>query len=139
MILVIHELVTTLTQNLTADKNTILDAVRPHLYRHGHPAGSLQIQVYDASDVLLSTSNSVAISDIGTANYFHGYVRFDVNAGLKRNQVYKFRLVATGYSFSESGYIAWSNDYDLKKYSYVSPEDAIHAPLDIELYERTTR
>lgn len=139
MKLVVHELSSTLEQELLSDKNTILESVRPHLYRHGHPDGSLQIEVLDDSDTVIGTSNSVPISTIGSQDYFHGYVRFDVNAGLKRDQFYKFRLLTSGYTFSESAYIGWCGDYDLKKYPYSSPVEPIHSPLDLELYERTTR
>lgn len=142
MKLCVHELTASgVEQVLTAPKNTVLVAVRPHLYRHNLPAGTLAIEIRDASDTLLATSNSVNIADIGSDNFYHGYIRFDVSVGLKKDQQYKFRLVgADGYTFDESAYVGWCNDFDLSKYEagYV-PASLLQRPLDLECWERKVR
>jgi hypothetical protein len=144
MRLVVHELLTGATdlqQIVTPDRNTIVEAIRPHLYRHNFASGSLKVQILDGSDVLLAESAAVAISSIDTANYFHGYVRFDVTAYLAKDTPYKVRLVnAGGYTFSEAAYVGWVNGYDLGKYppSTVPANDQYY-PLDLEIWERTVK
>jgi hypothetical protein len=47
MKLIVHELeVDGVEQKLTATKNVIVEAVRPHLYRHNFPTGSLKVEIY---------------------------------------------------------------------------------------------
>lgn len=142
MKLIVHELKASgLTQLFRAEKNYILEAVRPHIYRHNWPSGTLKVQVLDEDDNLLSESNPVNISEIGQADFFHGYVRFMVRVGLKKDHNYKFKIVGeSGYTFDESGYIAVANDYDLRKYTPSNPNvDGLYAPLDIELWARSPR
>ncbi len=127
-------------QEMTPTKNIIVEAIRPHLYRHLFATGSLKVQVLDSMDVLLGESATVDISDIGDLDYFHGYVRFLVNAALQANETYKFKLVGDdGYTFDESAYIGWCNGFDLAKYpnSY-SPTTDLSNSLDLEIWERKT-
>jgi len=140
--LIIHELTGSgITQSLIPDSEVILAAVRPHIYRHNWPTGSIKIQVLDESDVLLAESEVVDIADIGTQNFFHGYVQFNTNVGLRKDTLYKFKVVGlNGYSFSEASYCGVCNDFDLRKYpaSYDLSE-GLRAPLDIELWSKSTR
>lgn len=132
MKLVVHELKTVLSQKINLDRNHFLEAVRPHLYRHSWPAGSLSMQILESGLVLVE-SEPVAISAIGTAEFFHGHVRFLMNAGLKRGVEYEMRLLADGYSFGEEAYIGWCNRFDEVDLHYAQ------APLDLELFERTAK
>jgi hypothetical protein len=138
----LHELEASgLVQALVPEKNLMLEAVRPHLYRHNWPTGSLKVQVLDSDDNVLAESASVDIEDIGSQNFFHGYVRFLVNVGLVKDETYKFKIVGEdGYSFDESAYIGVCTDYDLRKYEpQETPAGGIYAPLDLELWVRSTR
>lgn len=139
MKLVVHELTASgVSQELRPEKNMILAAVRPHIYRHSTPSGQLSLQVFDESDVMVAESESVNIADIGSAPFFHGYVTFAINGGLKKDHKYTFRLVGSGYSFSESSYVGWCSGFDLGKYpSTYTVDDMIKVPLDIEIWERT--
>lgn len=138
MTLVIHELTSNLDQVITTpDRDIIVEAIRPHIYRHRFPTGSLKIQIYDSLNALVSESEVIQISDIGTLGFFHGYVRFYINAYLAKNSSYKIRLVSQGgYTFDESAYCAWVNGYDLAKYQPSLPlPDGISFPLDYEIWE----
>lgn len=120
------------------DNNTQVAAIRPHLYRHNFATGSLFIEVQDTNNRIIATSNTIAISAIGTLDFFHGYVRFDIEASLKANTVYDISLRSTGgYTFAESAYIGWVNDFDLAKYdkNYV-PANSFKDALDMEIWER---
>jgi hypothetical protein len=125
----------------TSAKNSIGYAVRPHLYRHNYASGSLKVEIYDESDVLLATSESIAIADIVGPNeddFFHGYVSFQVNVGFKKDQTYKFKLVSEGgYTFNESAYIGWCSGFDLGKYPPTyTPTSSLNYPFDLEVWER---
>ncbi len=138
MKLIVHELQTSLTQNLTTNKIIQVVAVRPHIYRHNMPIGTLKVEIRTAGNVLVATSESIDISDIGAEAFFHGYVRFSVSAFLDKDTEYKFLLVGEdGYSFDESAYIGWCNGFDLGKYTpAVEPISSFHYPLDLEVWER---
>lgn len=142
MKLVVHELTASgIIQELTPDKNLILAAVRPHIYRHNWPTGSLKVQVLNASDDVIAESEEISISNIGSQNFFHGYVRFLVSVGLQKDETYKFKLVGTnGYAFSESAYCGACNDFDLRKYSpNYSPAEGLRAPIDLEVWTLSPR
>jgi hypothetical protein len=142
MKLVVHELNGSgLEQEYTPEKNTILEAVRPHIYRHNWPSGSLKVQILDADDIVLIESETINISAIGSQDFFHGYVTFLINYGLVKNETYKFKVVGEGgYSFSESAYIGLCNDFDLRKYDPAfTPHDGMKSALDLELWSRSTR
>ncbi len=142
MKLIVHELeAVALEQSLTASRNILVEAVRPHIYRHNLPTGSLKVRIRNSSDVLVAESEEVEIADIGSDNFFHGYVRFFINAYLASGQTYKFQLIGTdGYTFGEAAYCGWVNAYDLNKYllSYVAV-DSLRSPLDIEIWERKVK
>jgi hypothetical protein len=140
--LIVHELTDNdLAQELICPENMSVIAVRPHIYRHNFATGSLQIQILNDSDELMVESEEVDISDIGTSDYFHGYVRFDVSVGMQKGQAYKIKLVGlNGYSFTEDSYCGICNDYDLRKYDTdFSPSEGVYAPLDIEIWKITSR
>jgi hypothetical protein len=137
--LIVHELkASALVQQMTPTKNVSVVAVRPHLYRHNFATGSLKIQITDDSDAVIAESNELAIDDLGTMDYAHGYYRFDINAVLRSGVTYKFKLVGgDGYSFDESAYVGWCNGYDLGKYPMdVTPTDSLNYPLALEIWER---
>ena len=141
MKLIVHELKESgVTQVLKPNRNVMVEAVRPHIYRHNLPAGEFFLEILNADEEVIATSAPVLASSIGGNSFFHGYVRFDIKAGLKKNQVYTFRLSATDYEFSESAYIAWVNGFDLGKYPLPNQAaTSIQAPLDLEVWERKVR
>lgn len=142
MKLVVHELKDDgVSQVLRATRNVIVEAIRPHIYRHNFAAGSLKVQILDSENTLVAESEAVNISSIGSEDFFHGYVRFYINAYLAKDQDYKFKLVgAGGYSFSEAAYIGWCNGFDLGKYTKTySNMNSLQEPLDLEVWERKVR
>lgn len=113
-------------------------ALRPHIYKHLNPAGSLKLQLRDASGTLLKESDAVTIQSITDASgdYFHGYVKFTLEAGLLPETTYRLRLSTTGYSHSESAYIGWCRDFDLQKYDAdFTPESGVSSALGVEIWE----
>jgi hypothetical protein len=140
MKLVVYELETSITQEIETDEIILLESIRPHLYKHNNPAGSLFLEIRNLSDDLLFTSESVTIQSIHDAAgeaYFHGVVEFPINASLAKNTKYNIILKSSGYSFSELSYIGWCNGYDLKvvENSYVPAGDLADA-LIMEFWER---
>jgi hypothetical protein len=142
MKLIVHELTGAgLEQIVTPTKNTIVVAVRPHLYRHNFATGSLKVQVLTEGDVLINESETVDIADIGEMDFFHGYVRFDVSAYLAKDTAYKIKLVGgDGYTFDDSAYCGWANGFDLQKYpTNEAPSNSFEYPFDLEIWERTEK
>lgn len=137
MKLLVTELDSTIIQTYKSLKYTQVYALRPHIYRHNFPTGSLKMQIKDMSDNLIAESEVIAIEDIGSDDFFHGYVRFEVSALLNKDQTYKFILVSgDGYSFAEGSYCGWCNGYDLGKYDPTyEPDTSFHYPLDLEVWE----
>jgi hypothetical protein len=136
--LLAYELKSSLYQELATDHHVhSVYAIRPHLLRFGSPAGTLTMEIRDSSGQVMFTSETIAISSIGSGSYWHGYVRFLLSGHLSKFTNYRIGLVAGGgYSFSESGYIAWCNGFDLGKYAG-SYANAVgwSAPLDLEIWE----
>lgn len=138
MTLIVHELRDSLIeQEIVPHKNTLVEAIRPHVYRKNSPSGSITLTIEDSLGNVLG-SDTVAIADIGNEAYFHGYVRFEIIAGLKKGQAYKIKISgADGYSFDESAFVGWCDGFDLGKYEPTG--DFSTAPLDQEIWERKTK
>jgi hypothetical protein len=136
--LLVDELQSSLYQEVTATKNFDLVAIRPHLYKHRNPSGNLTVELQDGNGELILASDVVNISAISAANFFHGYIRFDLIKPILEGQVYRIALIpGGGYSFSENAYIGWCRDYDLRKYTATySPNTGHASALDFEAWER---
>lgn len=126
-------------QPVTTDENVIhITAIRPHLYKHLAPAGSFYIQIQDANGKKIANSNSLTAANISASNYFHGYVRFDINASLFPETQYRIALKSSGYSYSDSAYIGWCTDYDLRKYTLTGFATGEAWALDMEIWQLKT-
>ena len=136
MKLIVQEIATSVSQKLRPYRNVQIEAIRPCIYVHNKPAGALKVTVSTTDGLLIAESSEVNISDMTTLPYFHGYVRFDVSAHLKRDVEYMVSVVAgSGYTFSESGYVGVCNDFDARKYE--TDTNVAHprnAPLDLEVW-----
>lgn len=138
MKLVVIELGNSLVQTVAVGSKSIqLYAIRPHLYRHNLPTGSLTVQVQDALGNVINLSDTISISSIGSGTYWHGYQRFLISTMLQKNTTYQIALVASGgYTFSESAYVGWCNDFDLRKVpANFTPNFGTNAALDMEFWE----
>lgn len=130
----------TVYQQIVADKNMFVVALRPHLYIHGSPAGSVKVQVLDTNNRVVAESATQTITSLKTESYAHGYIKFDINASLRKGTSYRLAVVCGGgYTFSESNYIGVCLDWDSPKVecSY-SPNTGFNAALDFEIWERLT-
>lgn len=141
MTLIVHELgldATPTFQELTPSKNTIVEAVRPHIIRYASPSGSLQVRIADSTGATIATSEVVSMASIGTGTYWHGHIKFDVDTYLRKDTTYRFYIEGvSGYSFSESAYIGVCKEFENKKYpaSY-TPSTDFDSALDLEIWER---
>lgn len=138
MKLIVEELVTNLQQKITVGATAqIIKHIRPHIYKHLAPAGSLKVQILNSSQTLIVESSAVTIASITTAsgNYCHGYVKFDINAVLAPETDYYIRLTSTGYTYSNSAFIGWCKDFDLRHYDAdYTPSSGILSAFDMELW-----
>lgn len=92
---------------LVKDANQHITAVRLHIYKHGSPAGSLYVQLQDASGNKMKDSDAVTIASLSSLSYFHGMVKFSITASLKRNTAYWLELKGSGYSYGANAHVAW--------------------------------
>ena len=123
-----------LYQEISPTENQNLYAVRPHIYKHLAPAGSLFMQIQDSLGSVIANSETIAISTISSANYFHGYVRFLFNVSLKADTIYRLSMRSVGYNYSSSAYIGWVKDWDLKKYNDSYSALTTSSALDFEAW-----
>lgn len=141
MTLIVHELTGSgLSQIVRRDRNTIVEAIRPHLYRHNFATGSLKIQILDGA-TLVAESALVPISSITTAPFFHGLVRFEIDAYLAKDTDYTVKLVGEdGYTFDELSYVGWCVGFDLGHYDPTyEASSLLDYPLDLEIWSRSER
>lgn len=137
MKLFVQEVRTSLSQTITVGTSNIqVSAIRPHLIRWLAPAGTLTVQIWDANGNLVESSAAQSIASLGIGNYWHGYQRFYLNSMLRAGGVYKIAVVSSGYTFSESAYFGWVNDFDLRKVpATFTPSAGAAAAFDLELWE----
>lgn len=138
MRLLVDELYDSLYQQVTATKNFDLTAIRPHIYKHNSPSGNLKILLQDENGKLVASSNAVPIASIATLAFAHKYIRFDISHPIKGGLIYRIALEHLGgYAFSESAYIGWCRDFDLRKYEATyTPNTGYSSALDFEAWER---
>lgn len=140
MQLVVHELVSSLYQEMTTTKAVMIAAIRPKLYIHGSPAGSIVIHIRGPLGNLIAESDFVSIASLKTAAYAHKYYRFDVSAFLQAGKTFRVYLASTGYTFNESAYVGWCNDFDLRKYDPAyEVATPFNSPLDLEVWTRSLK
>lgn len=139
MKLIVNDLTAgSLYQNISPTSNQNIEAIRPHLYIEGNPAGSLKIQILNSAGDLIAESALVTIASITTAAYFHGYVRFYINASLASGVTYRVKLASSGYTYALGSCVSWCNDYEFKKYEYTyTPSTQDLKPLDMEIWTRS--
>lgn len=121
----------------TGAKDIVVEYIRPHLYKHLSPAGSLTVSIKDATDTTtIATSDTVTISSFDTANYVHGKVRFAIKAKLLKNTSYYICLNSSGYTYAANAFIGWCNDYDLAIVSKdYTPTSSLTCAFLFELWE----
>jgi hypothetical protein len=123
-------------QAIRPDSNKFVGAIRPHLYIHNIPSGTLKVQIKTSDGELIAESNARNISAITSSPEYHGYVTFYLQASLRSGVDYLVYIVAGGgYSFSESAYVGVCNDFDLRKYEPIATIiHPIFSPLDLEVW-----
>lgn len=136
MRLYVETIETEVSQVFKPTKNVMVGALRPHLFIKNNPSGTLKVQITTEDDTLVAESEAIQISDITDATYYHGYVRFYINAYLRENTKYKFKVVAGGsYSFSEPSHCAVVRDYYTQRYERINPvTHPSFAALDFEVW-----
>lgn len=94
----------------TPSRNIDLNCLRVHLYKQGSPGGAIRISVTQAESLSFTlATHTVNVSEISSASYFHGFVKFNVAMNLKSGTPYFVYMSSTGaYSADASNYVAWA-------------------------------
>ena len=134
--LIVHECTPEVFQEIVPLSNMFLTGIRPHLYIHGAPSGSVKVRITDVNDRLISESAGVSIGTLKALTYAHGWWLFDLNTPLRKGETYRIYITGfSGYSFAESDYIGVCKDWDSEKTDQTySPNDELNAPLDFETW-----
>jgi hypothetical protein len=136
------DVLTTLDQEITPTKNTFVTSIRPHIYKHNLPSGSLRVKILDSGLTELASSNAVTIASIDSefsgVAFVHAYIKFDIEWGLTKDTDYFIRLETEGgYTFAESDYVGWCKDFDLRKYSAAYESNiGWSSAYDFEVWEK---
>lgn len=128
----------TVFQEIIPTKNINLSAIRPNLYIHNGPSGTVKVEVRDEFNRLIKASATQTITALKTLAFAHGYFRFNIDTPLIKNVKYRIAVVCGGgYTFAEGAYLGVLKDWDDKKtdQSY-TPNVDFNAPLDFEIWER---
>lgn len=119
MYLIIDELVTTLDQEINITKGSEVKYIRPYIYKHGSPSGSIKMSIRDDSGELDSVTLTIAEIDANLSTpgtYYHGFVRFTFDNVVKLPVgTYTIRMEGTdGYTFvnSSTAHIAWVQEFE---------------------------
>lgn len=129
--LVIDELRTTLSQSFTITSNNRVNVagIRPYLYMHNAPAGTFTLSVKNGAETLASqTFTSAEIqSDLSTANayaYLWKTITFDNPLQLDAD-TYTLEISSSGYTFSETGYLAWIKEHENQWHTQTGTADSV--------------
>lgn len=138
MQLIVEELVTSISQSITVGSGNIATKyLRPYLYKHGTPAGSLYIEIQDENGEKIGVSETITIASITSASntYFHGWVRFETTIPLKSTETYNVVLKSTGYTYSASAFVGWCLGWDnaVADADY-SPSGDIQKALNLQIF-----
>lgn len=101
--------------SLTNDTRYILEEIKTYLYMHNSPAGTFTVTLY-RNDVELA-SKSFTSADIKASlntdnNYIHVFYPLDFGFTPLSKGTYKIKLTSSGYTFSESAYLAWIKEFE---------------------------
>lgn len=144
--IVMDELVTTLRQDIAVKERLILSHIKLFLYLHNDPSGTFTISVKDGATTLGSASLTMDQIKIGASfgnNQYHkGMFRFgvDPNPILNPDTTYTLELSSSGYSFSESSYLAWVKEHEnlTNTFNYNTISD-YEKPFSFQLWGRAYR
>ena len=129
-----------LKQEVRSTRAQHIAHIRPHVLKFDSPSGSIAMQIQDVNGKIIATSNFLTGAQISSATYFHGYIRFDINASLSSDTVYNISMRSTGgYSFAEANYFGWILEHnDFRKYQPKTgiDIDGMSSALDFEVWER---
>lgn len=141
--LVVDQLVTTLSQSFTLDQYRPyhIPAIRAKFAMFNSPGGTFSLKIKDGSTELASGSFTSAElkSDLSTSNnylWIDKSVVFDTICVLKQG-TYTLELSATGYTFSETSYLAWVKSYEnIFNELSDSPASFTENPFDFIILEK---
>ena len=138
--LIVSECNPSVYQQGVATKNMNVVAIRPHLYIHGSPTGTIKVEIQDENGFMIDESETLDLTDprFKTLAYAHGYYRFNLASTLIKDVAYRVAVVCGGgYTFSDSAFVGVCLDWDGTKQEVgYTPGNSFEYPLDFEIWER---
>ena len=128
-------------QTITVEKNILINAIRPYIYKHRRPLGTFKVSIWKgARELAFGELTSAEMEDqdprLGANDFAHGHMRFDLNRFVNlRKGEYIIKMSSTGYSFSEADYFGWVKAHEDIRYSINGiPQNAFENPYTVELW-----
>lgn len=125
--------------SLSSGANRNIAQVVPFIYIHNAPAGTFTFSIKDNAGTIASTTftSTDVKDDYGTSNsYLASWHRltFSNNVSLKGGNTYTFELSSSGYTYSNTSFIAWVKEHEYRhnKLDY-TPVDITRSPMACQL------
>lgn len=142
--LVVEELKSTLTQNITVNLNRRyqIEAIRPYIYMHNSPSGTFTLSLKEGAATLASvdfTSAEIKTNLSTSDNYAYLWktLQFSDPVFVSKGS-YSLVLSSSGYSFSESSYLGWIKEHEniFNDTASLSGVSFMDYPLSYQLFEK---
>lgn len=142
--LVIEELITELSQQIRMklDTRSHIASLAPYIYMHNAPAGTFTLSITGTG---VNFSKSFTCADIKAAlnttnNYAHVFMPVVPLSPLYlKRDIYTVKLSASGYTFSESSFLAWIKEHEDVKHNieYIPTNDEYNPfSMRIKVFEQ---
>jgi hypothetical protein len=106
-----------LAQNFEVTDRLQLVAIRPWLYLHNDPVGSIKVSLKFGAETIASKTLTVAeiltLANLPAGRYHHGFFTFDLEAVLNIKTTYQITVEgADGYAYDPDKYFAWIKPHE---------------------------
>lgn len=151
MTLVIDELYpgVVFTQPFRIQKTVSIGHIRPWLYKHGTPIGSVTLEVYSGATQLASASLPIeSVTDAVPGVYGHGRVRFDFDSltlhhdSTAEYTEFTFKLSVSEHTKDPDNFLGAVRQYEAPVYDYYgdtqedgTPVNSMISPMGFELFK----
>ena len=140
--IVVDELVTTLSQNITLNsyRNYHIAGLKLRLLMYNAPAGTFTVSIKSGANTLSSysfTSADIKTELNTTDNYAHLYKVISIPYTILKSGSYEIELSSSGYTYAFGSFIGWVKSYEnIFNEREDSLDDITNNPFDILVYEK---
>jgi len=93
-----------------------VQAVRPYLYLHNDPTGSIKVAIkYDGQKIAsktLTVAEILNLAELPAGQYHYGFFTFDIEAVLNIKTEYQIEVSGVGYGYDPNSYFGWIKPHE---------------------------